>query len=91
MRTIIYARYSSDLQSASSIEDQIAFCRDRASAEGWSVLETFTDHALSGATMNRPGLRALMDAARAGRIDVVLTEALDRLSRDQEDTAAIYK
>ncbi len=91
MRAVIYARYSSDLQSASSIEDQIAICRDRASAEGWSVLETFTDHALSGATMNRPGLRALMDAARAGRIDVVLTEALDRLSRDQEDTAAIYK
>ena len=90
-RAVIYARYSSELQSEHSIEDQVAICRDRSKANGWSIVETYTDYALSGATMNRPGLRALMDAARSGKIDVVLTEALDRLSRDQEDTAAIYK
>ncbi len=91
MRAVIYARYSSDLQSARSIDDQIALCRDRASMEGWSVVDTFTDFALSGATMDRPGLHQLMEYARAGKIDVVLAEALDRLSRDQEHIAGLYK
>ncbi len=91
MRAIIYARYSSELQSERSIEDQIALCRDRAKAEGWSVDKVYTDYALSGATMERPGLRTLIDDARAGGFDLVLTEALDRLSRDLEDIAAIYK
>jgi DNA invertase Pin-like site-specific DNA recombinase len=33
MRAAIYARYSTDLQSASSIEDQIRLCRER----GWAM------------------------------------------------------
>jgi DNA invertase Pin-like site-specific DNA recombinase len=41
--------------------------------------------------MERPGLRALIEVARAGKIDLVLTEGLDRLSRDQEDIAGLYK
>ena len=90
-RVAIYARYSSELQSERSIDDQIAVCRDRVHSEGWSVTEIYTDYALSGATMNRPGLKALMDDARAGTIDVLVTEALDRLSRDQEDIAGIFK
>jgi site-specific DNA recombinase len=32
-----------------------------------------------------------MDAARSGKFDVILVEALDRLSRDQEDLAGIWK
>jgi DNA invertase Pin-like site-specific DNA recombinase len=41
--------------------------------------------------MLRPGLQALIEGAQAGRFDVIVTEALDRLSRDQADVAAIYK
>jgi DNA invertase Pin-like site-specific DNA recombinase len=32
-----------------------------------------------------------MRDARAGRFDVVVAEALDRISRDQEDLAGIHK
>ena len=39
----------------------------------------------------RDGLLRLMDAARDRAFDVVIVEALDRLSRDQEDLAGIYK
>ena len=38
---------------------------------------------------NRPGLNALLE--RAGEFDVVVAESLDRLSRDQEDIAGLYK
>lgn len=41
--------------------------------------------------MLRPGLQALMIETLAGRFTVVVAEALDRLSRDQEDVASIYK
>jgi site-specific DNA recombinase len=35
MRAAIYARYSSDLQSDKSIDDQIALCAMCASARAW--------------------------------------------------------
>ena len=41
--------------------------------------------------MLRPGLQDLLAEARAGLFDVVVAEALDRLSRDQEDVAGIFK
>lgn len=50
VRVGIYVRYSSDLQSERSIEDQIALCRDRALSQNWTVTETFADYAISGAT-----------------------------------------
>jgi site-specific DNA recombinase len=88
-RAAIYARYSTDRQSESSAEDQARLCRERASREGWIVVAEFLDPAISGATRDRPQLNALM--ARAAEFDVVVTESLDRLSRDQEDIAAIHK
>ncbi|WGR56610.1 recombinase family protein [Paracoccus versutus] len=92
MKVAIYARYSSDLQREASIADQFRMCRLRADKEGWTVVEEYSDHSISGSSMiQRPGLQALvMDSAR-GRFDMVLAEALDRISRDQEDIAGIYK
>jgi site-specific DNA recombinase len=87
----IYARYSSDRQSDASIEDQARLCEERAKREGCRVAETYADRAISGASMLRPGLQALMADALAGRFTILITEALDRLSRDQADVAAIYK
>ena len=91
-RAVIYARYSSDLQSVTSIEDQVRLCQEYATKNGQTVTEVFSDHALSGSHLgSRPGAVDLLKRAREGGIDLVLAEALDRLSRDQEDIAAIYK
>lgn len=87
----IYARYSSDRQSEASIEDQARLCDERAAREGFQVVETYADRAISGASMLRPALQSLMADALAGRFTVLIAEALDRLSRDQADVAAIYK
>jgi len=92
MRYVIYARYSSDQQSERSIDDQIRLCRERVDQLDAAVVETYTDYAISGANaLNRPGLQAMLEDARTGRFDAVMAEALDRLSRDQEDVAGIYK
>jgi DNA invertase Pin-like site-specific DNA recombinase len=91
MRAAIYARYSSDLQRDASIEDQVRLCKRHIETEAWSLVGTYSDHAISGAIRMRPGYQKLLEDARAGAFDVVVAEALDRLSRDQEDIAALYK
>ena len=87
----IYARYSSDNQRDASIADQICLCKERATKHGWRIHDCYSDRGLSGASMMRPGIQALMADALAGKFQIVVAEALDRLSRDQEDIAGIYK
>jgi site-specific DNA recombinase len=87
----IYARYSSDNQRDASIADQLRICRTFAERQGWMVADEYSDHAVSGATLLRPGFQALMRDALNRRFDVVLAESLDRFSRDQEDTAGLFK
>jgi site-specific DNA recombinase len=77
--------------SDASIADQLRVCREFAARHGWAVVHEFTDHAISGATLLRSGFQTLMRDALNGRFDVVLAEALDRFSRDQEDTAGLFK
>jgi site-specific DNA recombinase len=92
MRAVIYARYSSDLQSEASIDDQIRLCRERVEQENGALVEIYADYALSGGSVrNRPSMQALLNQAKSGKFDCVVAEALDRISRDQEDIAAIYK
>jgi DNA invertase Pin-like site-specific DNA recombinase len=91
-RVALYARYSSDQQSVASIEDQFRVCRERAEREGWHVVGAYEDAAITGSTLTlRPGIRALLQDAEAGRFELVLAEALDRVSRDQADVATLFK
>ncbi len=90
-RIAIYARYSSSLQREASIDDQVRLCEERAVREGWKITQTYSDHAMSGANLMRPGIQALMEDARGGKFDLIMAESLDRISRDQEDIAGVYK
>lgn len=80
MRVAAYARYSSDAQREASLEDQLRNCRAYAAREGWPAPEVFDDAAISGARQDRPGYRAMLEAAH--RFDVILVDDLSRLSRD---------
>ena len=91
MRVSIYARYSSDLQRAASIEDQVLVCTERVVREKWTLAATYTDRGISGASHLRPGYQKLLEGARKGEFDIVLAEALDRISRDQEHVASFFK
>jgi site-specific DNA recombinase len=91
MRAALYARYSSGQQRAASIPDQQRICREFAARQSWTVVADYTDPATSGASLLRPGFQSLMRDALAGAFDVVLAESLDRFSRDQEDTAGLFK
>ena len=91
MKVAIYARYSSENQREASIADQFRVCREFAQRQGWHIAKEYSDHAVSGATLLRSGFQAMMASALRQEVDVVLAESLDRFSRDQEDTAGLFK
>jgi site-specific DNA recombinase len=91
MKVAVYARYSSENQREASIADQFRTCRAYAEKQGWHIVEEYSDQAISGASLLRPGIQALITDALRGRFDIVLAEAMDRLSRDQEDIAGLFK
>lgn len=90
-RAAIYARYSTDMQSAASIDDQIRVCRKLCADRGWSVAKICSDQAMSGSDASRPGFQELRQAIRDQEVTVIVAEALDRLSRDQEHLSGFFK
>lgn len=89
LRTAIYARFSSDVQNDISIDRQFADL-GKVGPRLSLKLEPrhyYSDRAQSGSSLfDRPGLtRDLLGAVKAGKIDAVLVEQTDRLSRNRAD------
>jgi DNA invertase Pin-like site-specific DNA recombinase len=92
-RVALYARFSDESQNPLSIADQLALCRRHAEAQGWQVVATFEDAALSGVGVeHRPGYKRLLAAACAvpRPFDVVLVESVDRITREMSETMRLH-
>src|SRR5688572_1096669 len=89
----IYARYSSTRQDERSIDDQVRRCREYLAQHGTDpdAAKVFADFAVSGASLDRPGFEAMMDAVNSGAIKAIVTEDMSRISRDFADSALIFK
>ncbi|MBZ0235611.1 MAG: recombinase family protein [Deltaproteobacteria bacterium] len=90
----VYARFSSDRQRDTSIEDQVRRCREHIEREQIAPPEAvavFTDFAFSGASLDRPGFEQLMRQVEDGRISTIVTEDVSRISRDFADAALIFR
>ena len=61
---------------------QIKACRKYTEDRGWTVVAEVTDNGMSGATLDRAGLKHIRYLARAGEIDAVVVYSLDRLARE---------
>lgn len=95
LRCASYARFSSDLQKATSLDDQLAAARRYAESQGWQWLaaHVYTDAAISGASLERPGISALRQAAqqKPRPFDVVLVDDSSRVSRDLADAVRLLQ
>lgn len=92
MRTGIYVRISDDANGTSTATArQLEDCRKLAEARGWTVADTFEDADLSAYKRRvvRPEFERMVEAVKAGEIDVVLAWKLDRLSRRLRDFARL--
>ena len=92
-RVALYARYSTDRQRETSIDDQLRAARARAEQEGWPVVAEHRDEGISGSTpvALRKGGKALLADALAARFDLLIVEGLDRLSRDVGEQDQVVK
>jgi site-specific DNA recombinase len=92
-RVAAYARYSSDKQNVSSVDDQLRRFRTALAPIGseLSPALTFTDHAISGKSTDRPGFEALMERVKRRELDVLLVEDVSRLARNQSDATRLYE
>lgn len=91
--TALYARVSTQEQAAHgySVEEQQERLKQYAAAMGWEPFSVFVDPGYSGASMNRPALRRLLDEIHAGTVERVVVYKLDRLSRSQKDTMLLIE
>lgn len=95
LRCAAYARYSSDLQSPLSIDDQLRICREYAKSRGFVFLEEhiYVDEAVSGVGADRPGLGRLLNTALAAArpFDVILLDDSSRLARNTKDALTFFE
>lgn len=89
-RCAIYARYSSDLQRDTSIEDQVRKCEEYTKQRGWEVLDRFkySDKAVSGGSMcGRDALKQMLADAKTKPkpFDCVLIDDTSRIARHLPD------
>ena len=91
MKTVIYARYSSERQNAQSIEGQLRECYAYAKAHGLTVVKEYIDRAISGkAAENREAFQQMISDSDRKAFDAVLVYRTDRFARNRYDSA-IYK
>ena len=87
---VIYARYSTDMQTEQSIEGQIHVCKEYAQQNGLAIIDTYIDRAMSGKTEKRPQFLRMVSDSENGHFKTVLVYKLDRFSRNKYDSV-LYK
>lgn len=87
---VIYARYSSTMQTEQSIEGQLRDCYKLAKELNLTVINEYVDRALSGTSDNRPQFRKMISDSALGAFDTIITWKMDRFARNRTDSA-LYK
>src|ERR1700723_2685390 len=77
-RAALYCRVSTVDQHP---ETQLLDLRQFAVQRGFQIVETYTDHGVSGTKARRPALDKMMEDARRHRFDVLIVWSCDRLAR----------
>jgi site-specific DNA recombinase len=79
-----YARFSSDHQKDTSIEDQRRLARECAELNGYRLPPAmeYADYAVSGTKLQREGLDRLLEDAKAKRYQLLIVHSLSRLARE---------
>lgn len=97
-RCAIYTRKSTEdglEQDFNSLDAQREACAAyilSQTHEGWEgSSELYDDGGFSGGTMERPGLKQLLQDVKAGRVDVIVVYKVDQLTRSLADFAKIVE
>jgi len=94
-RVAVYARYSTNGQKETSIDDQIRMCREAAARHGLSVSDSliFADQAITGksdGTARREQYHALRDSVRGEKVDFIFCDQQCRLARHAKESLDFF-
>lgn len=91
IRAAVYSRITLDKYGEGlGVERQQVACQELARERGWRIVAAFEDNDVSAySRKRRPGFEALTDEIEAGRVDAVVTYAVDRLVRRLADLEAV--
>lgn len=86
-KVALYLRVSTEGQAddGNGLGAQRTALRARCVKEQWTDTTEFVDAGISGKSTDRPQFQAMMDAARAGVVQVVMAAKLDRIARNTID------
>jgi DNA invertase Pin-like site-specific DNA recombinase len=98
VRAVVYTRKSSEEgldQEFNSLDAQYEACAAYIASqrhEGWKLVkQRFDDGGVSGGTMDRPALKALLDEVDKGLVDMIVVYKIDRLTRSLSDFARLIE
>lgn len=91
MKAVIYARFSSDRQSETSIDAQVRACTEYADAKHINILRVYKDEAVSGTTANRLSYQEMLADAFDGDFNMILIHKYDRIARNLEEQVSLQK
>lgn len=88
---IIYCRLAAaDQESDAKLETQKRDCLQYARKHNYQILEVISEVA-SGINLNRKGLQRLLDLCANNKVDAILVQDLERLSRDLNHTKTLMQ
>jgi len=96
-RAAIYARISRDKKDdGATLDTQVDLCRELAEKLGLEIIAEYREQEGTGASekskaKTRPQYEAMLDAVRAGEIDVILAYSDDRITRRPVELEALIK
>jgi len=90
-RAAAYARYSSDVQSDTSIEAQLEKIRKYCQEKGYVIVREYIDRAQSATTDKREAFQKMFQDAEKNIFDIVVVYKLDRFARNLYDSVVYTK
>lgn len=85
-RACAYVRVSTGHDAQlNSLQNQTEYYERKIKANpGYVFCGIFSDAGISGSREDRPGFQAMLDAARRGLLDIILTKSISRFARNTE-------
>ena len=85
IKVAVYCRYSKDdgkTADSSSIESQREMLTKYVREQGWRLHDTYVDDGFTGLNMNRPDFKRMMFDVDEGKVNLIITKDMSRLSRN---------
>ena len=93
-RVVFYGRVSTEHEAQiSALENQIQWYYDQAEAhKNWVVLDKYIDEGITGTqAKKRPSFLRMLEDARKGKFDLVVTREVCRFARNTVDTLVVTR